>query len=80
MESKQYINNTKESLLDKIDNWYNKYATRKVNTMRFDVQGDIDLFQFRIVSAMERILRTDLLCDLTLSDAHLEFFKRQIGK
>lgn len=78
MESKQLKYNDYCALLEKIDKWYKKNADEKSYAHRFDVKTSQCWLKFRIVSAIERIIKTNLECDRELSEKDFEKFKSYI--
>lgn len=60
MESKQLRYNTVCSILNQIDNFYINKGNSLANSIRFDTNYNRSDFDFRLVSAFERILRTEL--------------------
>lgn len=83
MESLQYKKNTICTVLEQIDQYYIKAGRNKVNMIRFEVGYEPNLYNFKIVSAFDRLLRTSLtLCNLEdeISDELLEKIKLTINK
>lgn len=60
MESRQLRYNTICSTLNRIDDYYIKTGNSKANSMRFDTSHLTNKFDFLLISAFERILRTEL--------------------
>jgi len=73
VESKQLRYNTICSVLNRIDDYYITNGAGLVNSYRFDVPHDPNFFNYKIISAFDRILRTQL-CDTQelISDGFLE--------
>lgn len=83
MESLQYKKNTICTVLEQIDQYFIKAGGNKVNMMRFEVGYESNLYNFKLVNAYERILRTSLtLCNLedVITDEFLEKVKLTINK
>ena len=83
MESLQYKTNTVCSILNQIDQYFIKVGGRDVNYLRFEIGSEPNLYNFRLVSAYERVLRTSLtLCNISdlITDDFLERTKLLINK
>ena len=76
MESKQLNYNNTCTLLERVDSWYKKNANNKSYEHRFDVKSDVCWLKFRVVQAIERIIKTNLECDRELTEDDFENFKR----
>lgn len=72
MESKQLNIITKEQIISQIQQWYRQKAMEKVNAKRFDLEEGVDMYKYDVLSSLERILQSDLCCDLQLSDEFIE--------
>lgn len=81
MESYQLKTNSICSLLKQIDQYLMKSGERKVNLIRFEVGSEPNLYNFKLVNAFDRILRTGL-CDRLddITDEFLEKAKLMINK
>ena len=78
MESKQLEYNTATRVLTRIDTWYKKNADAKNNEYRFGVKSKVCWLKYKIVVAVERIIKTDLECDRKLTSEDFENFKKYI--
>lgn len=52
---------------------------QKVNNIRFEKNDCIDYLKLRVVNAMEDVIKTDLECDLSITDEFLEKVKLYVN-
>ena len=78
MESKQQNTTSVETLLNRINKWYQRTTKDKVNKLRFEIGEDINLYCFKVQSAIERILKTSQYCGNELTETELEKIKKLI--
>lgn len=76
MESKQLKDNSVENALKSIDKWYIRNGVAITNSMRFDIKSKVSTSRIKIMLALERILKTNLSCDLEISAEFLEKVKK----
>jgi hypothetical protein len=79
MESQNIHKHTKENTIELIENWQIKNGKNISNEIRFDIEKNYNLKGSRLINAFERILRTDLACDLNVDDIFLEKIKKYIN-
>lgn len=56
-----------------------KNGMATVNSIRFDIETKMNYLKIRTVMAMERVLRTQLACDLEIDDKFLEKVKTYVN-
>jgi len=76
MESQNYQSLSKNSVINSIEEYQMKIGKALTNEKRFDISVQYDLNKTRIVSAMERIIKTKLVCDIEITDQFLEKVKK----
>lgn len=75
MESRNYNYNSVESILLDIKKWYIKNGVAVVNSMRFDIPNKMSQTKVRTVMAFDRVLRTEMACDIKIEESFLEKIK-----
>jgi len=76
MESQNHQQLSKNSVINSIEEYQMKMGKALTNEKRFDISIQYDLNKTRIVSAMERIIKTKLVCDIEVTDQFLEKVKK----